>query len=331
MEETISSPTSSILEEWTDFCDSFTHLSSQNKRRIDFFVSFVNECRSSGIDLIPLKGIELLMRAYPHCGMRPMVDMDLLIQKKDVPKIMELLQNRGFYRKPDEGLTYIRPKDILDLDIIWDIWYLSGTSALWQRTVKRTVNGVEIKCLHPEDSLIYLVTYAVAHRGQLTSAFIKDLEYFLKSEGHLIDWKNTLNTIKSLGCQAAFYQGLWHARAQGVSAIPCDILSTLAPRSLGEKMLVSYYAKTVTGKGVEKVSYLFTWFSYRGLRGKWKLLRQVLFPSRFQFEIQRGKKSAAAYFFFLLLHPLFILIKGVVVFLRDFHSLLKGKQIYSRP
>lgn len=52
--------------------------------------------KSDGIDVIVLKGAALCNTLYPDPGLRPMRDMDILIEKKDVERAQLLMVTNGF-------------------------------------------------------------------------------------------------------------------------------------------------------------------------------------------------------------------------------------------
>jgi hypothetical protein len=76
--------------------------------------------------------------------------------------------------------------------------------------------------------------------------------------------------------------------------------------------------------GRPRVSYLCTWLSYPGWRGKVKLLRSKLIPTWFEYRIRRGG-SFAAYLLFLITHPFVLVVKGLWTFMRDLLLLKKRK------
>ncbi len=307
-----------LSDPWRLFEADYQQNVAENQIRVDFFLSFHQECRALGIALIPLKGLELLIRAYPVLGVRPMVDMDFLIQPKDAAKVKQLLEARGLRRLPDDGLTFVSRDGRINLDIIWDIWYLPAAlqSGLWTRTVQRPFQGISIDCLHPLDSLIYYLAFVIAHRGQVTPLFSQDLDYFLKAEGAAISWPDFIQETGRLGFQTAFFYGLRQARQAGVS-IPESALHKLQPRSAVQKKMLQFYESFASETGRPRVSYLCTWLSYPRVSGKLKLLRSKLLPSAFEFELHHGKEKARWYFPFLLFHPFWLVLRGFATLLRD--------------
>ncbi len=292
--------------DWDLFCKEQEQVLTQNRHRISFFLSLTREFDDLDIAVLPLKGLDLVLRACPSPAMRPMADMDLLIRKKDIHRVMEFFERKGFLRKPDEGLTYLSPDGLLNLDIIWDIWYLSGPDheKLWQRTVTREFEGQNLRFLHPEDFLIYHAAYTAAHRGSFAPVFGQDLELFLEAEGQNLDWKYLSLEAARLGLRPALFHAFSHSESTRKYA------ALFEPRSFFEKLKTDAYKKIVTEEPRLQVSYGFTWLEYPGLRGKLKLLREKFLPSPFELEIHRGIKGPAAYLQYLFFHPFNLLLRS---------------------
>lgn len=49
-----------------------------------------------GVEVIPLKGIDLIQHLYPDPGMRSFEDIDLLIREKDLKTVIDIMQKRGY-------------------------------------------------------------------------------------------------------------------------------------------------------------------------------------------------------------------------------------------
>lgn len=298
------------VPEWDDFCSEFESRVRVNRTRVDYFKSVYRELESLGIPFIPLKGLDLLFRAYPSLGMREMTDMDILIHPRDVRKVMAYFESKGLTRKPDEGLTYLSADKIINFDIVWDFWYFFSARdrrELWKRLISLNYEGQTIKILHPEDHFIYFVTFVTAHRGVLSPVFNKDVCLFLEKNSLSMDWEKLAARVQSLKLSPYFYHALLYAQESGCALIPKTFTDSLKPKTRVEKRLLQQLKKFVTEKPQPQISYDFTWLGYPGVRGKLKLLREKLLPSPFELEIQRGIKSPAGYLKYLLLHPLYLL------------------------
>lgn len=302
------------IEVFNHFLNQFEKISKKNHFQLDYLVQITQELAEAKIPVIPLKGASLLIRAYPSAGMRSMADMDLLIQPKDIRKIMNYFEKKGLMREPDEGLTYVNADRSINLDIIWDFWYFKNpkdTASVWEKSVPHSFREMPIPLLHPEDEFIYLTAYATAHRGVLSETLIRDLDAFLEKEALSIDWDRLAETIQSLGLAPFTFHGLCYTAKKGLSKIPESFILKLKPKSSGEKILFFFLEHLVTEAPQPKVSYFFTWLGYPGFRGKLRLLREKFTPTPLELEIQRGISSPSGYWAWIFLHPWIIAARAL--------------------
>lgn len=295
---------------WDEFCDEFEARLRVNRTRVDYFKTVYLELDSLGIPFIPLKGLDLLIRAYPSLGTREMTDMDILIRPQDIRKVMAYFESKGLTRKPDEGLTYLSADKAINFDIVWDFWYFFSArdrQELWRRLIFVNYEGQNLKLLHPEDHFIYFVTFVTAHRGVFSPVFSKDISLFLEKNSLSMDWEKLAARVQALKLSPYFYHALLYAQENGCALIPNTFRDSLKPKTRVEKRLLQQLEKFVTEKPQPQISYAFTWLGYPGVRGKLKLLREKLLPSPFELEIQRGINSPAGYLKYLLLHPFYLL------------------------
>src|SRR5687767_9206241 len=109
-----------MTSSWDRFCDSQQETARSNAARIREFLPLYEALRQLGIRVIPLKGLDFLIRSYRTLGQRPMVDIDLLIQKNDIAAAARFFEARGYARIPDEGLTYVLPANGMNFDLCWN-------------------------------------------------------------------------------------------------------------------------------------------------------------------------------------------------------------------
>lgn len=295
---------------WDDFCDEFGATLRSNRVRVDYFKSVSRELEAIGILFIPLKGLDLLVRAYPSLGMREMTDMDILVRPRDVRKVMAYFESKGLTRKPDEGLTYLSADKTINFDIVWDFWYFSSASdrrELWDRLISVNYEGQTLKLLHPEDHFIYFTAFVTAHRGVLSPVFNKDIRLFLEKNSLSMDWQKLAERVQALKLGPYFYHALSYVRKNGAGLVPENFMNGLKPKTSAEKRLLQKLENSVTENLQPNISYSFTWLGYPGAGGKLKLLREKFLPTPFELEIQRGITSPAGYLKYLFFHPFYLL------------------------
>lgn len=130
----------------------------KNSLIINTFNHIYDECYGM-VDIIPLKGIMLLMTLYKDdIGHREISDIDFLIDRKDLPVVMEKLDNQGFvvdkkmYVKGKnlhrrKFSFYHRRGDKCDIDV--------HTSLITKRFIRNTFGKFEDDALKSTKRIIY--------------------------------------------------------------------------------------------------------------------------------------------------------------------------------
>ena len=76
--------------------DSFQKNLARNVKLEKVYTDVALLAGAEAIDLLPLKGINLLAFTYPHPGMRILSDIDVFCRGHDYPRLKELLLENGF-------------------------------------------------------------------------------------------------------------------------------------------------------------------------------------------------------------------------------------------
>jgi len=142
--------------------------------------------RDAGVPVVVLKGGALAARLYRDPAHRPMLDVDLLVGRADVPALLEAAGRLGLRPLADrhtpefdlafDGTLVLAP-DGLDragpqIDVHWrllDDWRFAGDSAgwlrrAWERAGPVEYGGAPALALAPEDALLHLAAHlAVQH------------------------------------------------------------------------------------------------------------------------------------------------------------------------
>lgn len=298
-------------------------IATSNQQRLQQFLQLYRDLHDSGIEVLPLKGMDLLLRAYPSPELRPMDDVDLLVRPEQVRALQGFFSCRGYQAVADDDFAYQSPDGSLLLDIVRRIWYLRDPSEPWRRTVERSFDGTKLRLLHPEDTLLYSIAYSVAHRGSLDGLFVRDLDFLLKREGAAIQWDRWVEQVRRLGLEVPVFCGLSYARSKGIWRVPAEVEEALRPSSWRERTLGTFYSRMIADEGRPRVSYLWTFFEQPTLAAKIGLLAKKLAPSRETMELRFGKMPFFRYVVLLLVRPFTLVAKAVVLVLRDCRRLFR--------
>lgn len=130
------------------------------------------------IPCIHLKGISLSEYLYHDSGLRPIVDLDILVQKKDFMKANDLLLTRGYTRslledtikgKIHKRMTHQWPYRHEARRVLVELHRQfvpksranrMGSEEIWSRAQTSQLDGQYIQIMSPEDLLVYLSIHA---------------------------------------------------------------------------------------------------------------------------------------------------------------------------
>jgi hypothetical protein len=111
---------------------------------------------------------------------------------------------------------------------------------LWERAIQRSICGVPVRILCPEDQLVHLCAHLHAHNYERLG-WLSDLALLVRDFGAQLDWSSVLNTVRIEELQVDVYYSL-HVldRLLGVS-VPQDVLWASRPdflrRSAHERLM----------------------------------------------------------------------------------------------
>lgn len=262
-----------------DLLEAYTQVAANNRTLLEEFALIARQFHEQGIAFIVLKGADVIARLYGVHGARPMSDVDLLVHESDLASIDRLLRRLGFTQQIDGNPSYASVEWTLSLDIVTTRWYLTEEELadLWDRTSPRPFGNTTISCLDTNDLLIDLTAYNVIHRGHLTPSFAQDMKLLIEKERP--DWPVVVARATQAGLQIPLGHGLSHVRAVFPAIlIPDEVLTSLAPSTLRERILVWLLTKLVTTEPLPEVGHLLLFLTQPGGR-KLAWLMQRLFPS----------------------------------------------------
>ncbi len=259
--------------------EAYTHLSTLNKRALDRFTVVAEHFRRRRIDCILLKGADLLSRLYGIRGVRPMIDIDLLVREADLPAIDEVLRALGYEQAIDGNPAYCAPDRQWTLDILTSIWYLDSKEALdgvWMRAVPRTLGDQHVKGMGSEDLLIFLTAYAVVHRATLSAQFARDVALLVQKEP--LDWGFILEEVNRRHLRVPVHYGLSYATSrEPIRGIPETVLDQLKPSGIRERAMASLLRRLVTEQHLYGIGLLLLFITRPGAK-KWLWLYRSLCP-----------------------------------------------------
>ena len=175
--------------------------------------NIVSTFQKSNIPIVGLKGIFLTEQVYPDLGLRPMTDIDLLIHKKDLPRIEEALLSLGYVMHPNYRkalaladspyINAVMCKKVTEpfnaLHLHWHILNHSFLPALgyvydfdmtcmWKEALSYESAGEKAFGLKPAHLLIHLAMHHLKHDFDKMILF-SDIDAVIAKYGVDMNWK----------------------------------------------------------------------------------------------------------------------------------------------
>lgn len=209
----------------------------------------------TGIKVIPLKGIILAETLYHNLGLRPMVDIDILVQEKDLYTAKNELLQLGYkiYLK-DLPEDYWRKYHChfqfhnLDKNILLELhWAFApprpnkiDLSLIWKRSRPQLIDHTEILTLTPEDTLFSLCFHICRDIFNLQHLELKelcDIHELITQYNPCLDWDYIMDKVASWRIRGNFlYLYLLTKRYLG-TPWPTNISTKLCSKTIPKLIL----------------------------------------------------------------------------------------------
>ncbi len=187
-------------------------VAAQNLFFLDELHRILKIFNDAGIRVIVLKGAALTEGLYPHLGLRPFGDIDLLIHREELSQVTEILCGLGYschslqFRPGIEdfqgAVNYVKDgKPAISIEPHWTFGPLYpyavrvDMAGIWARASKAKIAGIDTLVLSPEDLLLHLCLHLFQHRqgNWLTSSC--DIAQLVHHYQGRLGWEVFLNRV----------------------------------------------------------------------------------------------------------------------------------------
>lgn len=251
------------------------------------FQRILNVLDQTKVKLVPIKGIVIADTLYHNIGLRPMVDIDLLIQEDGLSTFEKTILKLGYrkdlggrsgnhWRKYYHHFVFKRTNSTslyLQLEIHWNLDFHMPNKIffpkLWERVKEETVDGIRMFMLSPEDTLLCLALHLRRHTRSLTLRHICDISELLKQYENNLDWNYIVEEAEKNRIKSVLYFALFSAS---------KLLDVSAPTNILEKIKPSLFKCKWINASVNKNTFFYNKFKREELlKIKYFLLRFSLF------------------------------------------------------
>ena len=220
-----------------------------------------------GILVVAVKGIVLAELVYKNVALRPMADVDLLVQKRDLSEITKTLFKLGFEILPQEKRATIKYMNeshfvkhqenvkhlpSLIINIHWDLTAparFKGTTKInTQQMISRARPGKvaysNILVMAPEDQILWVIYHATFQHPFIGLLQLCDVAELIKLKENELDWQVLLKTSRNGRIATAAYYFLSSSKELLGAPIPDWVLTALAPNLLKRNLLDTLVIKS---------------------------------------------------------------------------------------
>lgn len=200
---------------------------------------------SAGLPVIVLKGTALVETVYGNVALRPMCDVDLLIERPHMSAIHPILHDLGYQLERAEThpgvlaeheneVAFRKPGTIpTSVDVHWSLfdspYYQQRISMdwFWQTAQPRNISGVDERILGPEALIIHLCGHLALHHTGTGLLWWHDIAEALTFYAADLDWQTLLARTQEYGLILPVREVLTQLASDWHVAIPESVLDRL--------------------------------------------------------------------------------------------------------
>lgn len=250
--------------------------------------------RDGGVRVVALKGFAMAERYYPDAALRPMQDVDVLVESAALPAAERILMARGFTKLRAPQNVYLRAHEggVLSLEVhppeehpFYDL------RAVLDRA--QPVPGAPYALPTTEDLLIFSALHTTLHHAWLRLIWLHDLARIVADRDAPPDWSVVLERLADHPARFAMGYALQAAQVSCGAPVPAHMLQALAPRP-HEQFRARVLAWVLAHPPIPRLSFLTMYLIGRvpgvSLRG----LRQRILPSSATARQRAGRMSVVS-------------------------------------
>lgn len=248
----------------------------------------------AGVRPIVMKGCHLIQNVYPF-GIRPIEDIDLLLDRRDYAKADRVLRELGYedtiigmdawtHLEVSNKVTYLNgSQPVIPVDVHFSLGpfpYLGRLThaELLSETEIVRAGDTDLLVLNPEMLLLHLCLHVFQHRKEHWQVSARDIAVVSAAFADRIRWDRFVDLVGKHALGLPVNHALEMASQIAEPAIPGPIRDRLAGLPASRKEQRIYKASLAMEDGVEK--YLLQFLTLPGFTRKMQCLRRIIAPRK---------------------------------------------------
>ena len=203
------------------------------------------------LDAVPFKGPTLAAIAYGDVGLREFADLDILVRKDDLARVMELLSDNGL--QPTPALTTSQQAALRRFEcahnfgdegkVLFDVhWNFAApyssfklpVDRIWERRQRVSIGGRQLLTLSSEDLLLVLCLHGATHFWERLG-WIADVAALISREENL-NWQQVIADAAKPGNKRMLWLGLSLANKLLAAPLPDRVLKEIQTDAIVQKL-----------------------------------------------------------------------------------------------
>jgi len=222
----------------TGLAQSYYADAAQNALLLDELDQVLVALSRAGVPVIVLKGAALGRELYPDPALRPMNDLDLLVQPSKLRIAMKALEKCGYQVLKSTYHVVLQggPRQSVTIELHWNLIaassdrmekYLDG---VWKRALPLKADDSPVFRMHPADCLLYLCAHLIWQHSQERPRLLwfYDLYLLLQRYGQQMDWGELADLAIESGWGQPLYQALLGVEQRFGTQHPAGFIDELA-------------------------------------------------------------------------------------------------------
>lgn len=241
----------------------------------------LREFSSARIQFMLLKGAALILMYYKDSGLRPMMDVDILVRTREARDAIELVTRLGWNSSitPLKGFSRInllsslgwRPKqraledfskeffsvrhgqdfvhpDSFTIDLHWHVLHgyngVNADSFFWEGASKTELDGLPVAVLSPTDQLLHVCSHGVSWNHIPPVRWVADAVMIVNSAPEWIDWGRLTAASVRHGKVFRVRKALHYLRSYLDVSVPDTVLRELENFPVSKAERLEYEVRT---------------------------------------------------------------------------------------
>lgn len=294
--------------------NSYYRTIASNLIKLEAATNVFRAFKQKGILAVPLKGIALIETLYHNPALRPMTDIDLLIEAEDIEKIKIALNNIGYdfisYDRGSYNFMHTEHNIMLDLHTKftrYEMLFNINKDEIYRRL--QTVNfndQIQVNVLCPEHQVIHIALHiAPGLYSDLNVINILDLYHLLNNPENPVDWEYIIEFAKQSRIASYIYVPLFFCIENYHLQVPEDVLAEIRHGLSSKKKVYiqECYLKDIIKGNITGLKIFIDKLRWaEGFSNKLKILKLGLLPDRKDISEQYDvpERSLRIYKFYVL-------------------------------